>query len=63
MLSLATRNLTNCKSLVVTMNDDLHIVKVMKTNIDQFLCDVGVVMSFICIMPMLEVMHEFIKFA
>ncbi len=30
MVSFATRNLTNCKSMVVTMIDDLHIVKVMK---------------------------------
>ncbi len=36
MLSLATINLTNCKYAVMTMNDDLHIVKVMKTNLDQF---------------------------
>ncbi len=28
----------------------------------EFLCDVEVVMGFICILPMLEVVHELIKF-
>jgi hypothetical protein len=27
------------------------------------LCDVEVVMGFVCIMPMLKAMHELIKFA
>ncbi len=29
----------------------------------EFLCDVEVVMGFRCIMPMLELVHEIIKFA
>jgi hypothetical protein len=28
----------------------------------EFLCDVEIVMGIICIMPMLKVVHEFIKF-
>jgi hypothetical protein len=44
------------------MNDDLHAIETMRTNL-QFLCDVEVVMGFVCIMPMLKAMHELIKFA
>jgi hypothetical protein len=44
------------------MNDDLQAIEVTK-NIFEFLCDVKDVMGLTCIMPMLEVMHELIKFA
>jgi hypothetical protein len=44
------------------MNDDLHAIEVTK-NIFEFLCDVKVIMGLTCIMPMLEAMHELIKFA
>jgi hypothetical protein len=35
------------------MNDDLHAIKAMK-NILGFLCDVEVITSLTCIMPMLK---------
>jgi hypothetical protein len=44
------------------MNDDLHAIETMRTSL-QCLCDVEVVMGFICIAPMLKAMHELIKFA
>jgi hypothetical protein len=43
------------------MNDNLHAIATMRTSL-QFLCDVEVVMGFICITPMLKAMHELIKF-
>ncbi len=49
------RVLKEYKLLVVKMNDDFHFVPTVKLTLE-FLCDVEV------IMPMLEVVHEFIKF-
>jgi hypothetical protein len=53
-----------CKiwSLVVKMNDDMNIVVATKSNL-KYLCDVEVVLGLTCIMPLLEAMHAFIKFA
>jgi hypothetical protein len=48
--------------MVVNMHDDLHIVAVVKTNL-QYLCDIEVVMGLVCIMPLLELIHALIKFA
>jgi hypothetical protein len=50
------------KSLVVKMNDDFGMIKATRP-ILEFLCDVEVVLSLMCIMPMLEVVHDQIKFA
>jgi hypothetical protein len=44
------------------MNDDLGMIEVTRPTLE-FSCDVKVVMGFMCIMPMLEVVHDLIKFA
>jgi len=62
MLFIAKRVLVKYKSLVVRMNDDLGMIEVAKPTFE-FSCDVKVVMGFMCIMPMLEVVHDLIKFA
>jgi hypothetical protein len=62
MLSSTKRVLEEHKPLVVRKNDDFHAILITKTIIE-LLCDVEVVMGFTCIMPMLEVVHEVIKFA
>jgi hypothetical protein len=49
------------KTCVVKMNDGLHAIEVTRKKFE-FLCDVEVIMGFICIMPMLKVLHGFIKF-
>ncbi len=46
---------------IIRMNDDLHTIEVIRSTLE-FLYDVEIVMSFTCIMPMLNAMHEFIKF-
>jgi hypothetical protein len=43
------------------MNDDLHAIETIRGTLE-FLCDVKVVMGLICIMLMLEGLHELIKF-
>ncbi len=62
MLSLTKRVIVEYKSLVVKTNDDLEMIKATKPTLE-FLCDVEVVLGLICIMPMLEVVHDLIKFA
>ncbi len=42
------------------MNDDLGMIDVARPTLE-FSCDVKVVMGFMCIMPMLEVVHDLIK--
>jgi hypothetical protein len=44
------------------MNDDLGMIEIARPTLE-FLCDVKVVLGFMCIMPMLEVVHDLIKFA
>ncbi len=62
MLSLAKWVLIEYQFLVVRMNDDMHTIVATKTNL-QYLCDVEVFLGLICIIPFLEVVHAFIKFA
>jgi hypothetical protein len=62
MSSPTKKVLAKYKSLVVRMNDDLGMIEVARP-IFEFSCDVKVVMGFMCIMPMLEVVHDLIKFA
>ncbi len=62
MLFLAQWVLAEYETMVVNMHDDLHIVAVVKTNL-QYLCDIEVVMGLVCIMPLLELIHALIKFA
>jgi hypothetical protein len=50
------------KPLIMTMNNDLHVIPLAKKTLE-FLCDVEVVMGLKCIMPMLEIVLELIKFA
>ncbi len=61
MLSLTKWVPAKYRTLVVKMNDDLHIMVVTKTNL-QHLYDVEVVMGLTCIMPLLEAIHALIKF-
>jgi hypothetical protein len=42
------------------MNDDLHAIPTTKTTLE-FIRDVDIIMGFTYILPMLEVVHEFIK--
>jgi hypothetical protein len=62
MLSPAKRVLVKYKSLVVRMNYDLGMIEVARPTLE-FSCDVKVVLGFMCIMPMLGVVHDLIKFA
>jgi hypothetical protein len=62
MLFPAKRVLVKYKSLVVRMNDELGMIEVARPTLE-FLCDIKVVSGFMCIMPMLEVVHDLIKFA
>lgn len=43
------------------MNDGLHAIEARRSNFE-FVRDVQVVMGLIYIMPMLEILHGFIKF-
>jgi hypothetical protein len=61
MLSPTKKVLKEYKSLVVRVNNDLHVILVAKTTFE-FLCDVQVVIGLIHIMPTLWAVHEFIKF-
>jgi hypothetical protein len=61
MLCLAKKVLKEYKPLVVKQIEDIHAILVAKTTFE-FLFDVEIVMGVICIMPMLKVVHEFIKF-
>jgi hypothetical protein len=61
MLFFVKRILEEYKTFVVKMNNGLHAIEVTRINFE-FLCDVEVIMGFIYIMPMLEVLHGFIKF-
>ncbi len=62
MLFPIKRMLVEYKSVVVKMNENLRMIKTTRP-IFEFLCDAKVVLSFMCIMPMLEVVHDLIKFA
>jgi hypothetical protein len=62
MLSPIKRVLVEYKSMVVKMNDDLGMIKTTRP-IFEFLCDAKVVLGFMCITPMLEVVHDLNKFA
>jgi hypothetical protein len=62
MLSPAKWVLVEYWLLVVRMNDDMHIMAGMKTNL-QYFCDVELFLGLTCIMPFLEAVHAFIKFA
>jgi hypothetical protein len=62
MLSPTKRVLVEYKSLSVKMNDDLGMIRTTRPTLE-FLCDVQVVLSLMCIMRMLEVVHDLIKFA
>ncbi len=61
MLFFVNMVLEEYKTCVVKMNDGLHAIEVTRKKFE-FLCDVEVIMGFICIMPMLKVLHGFIKF-
>lgn len=61
MLFPTKKVLKEYESLVVRVNNDVHVILVAKTTFE-FLCDVQVVIGLIYIMPMLWVVHEFIKF-
>jgi hypothetical protein len=61
MLSPTKKILKEYESLVVKVNNDLHVILVAKTTFE-FLCDVQVVIGLMYIMHMLLVVHEFIKF-
>jgi hypothetical protein len=61
MLSFTKSVPTKYRTLVVKMNNDLHIMIATKTNLQQFY-DVEVVMGLTCIMPLLEAIHALIKF-
>jgi hypothetical protein len=52
MLSPTKKALKEYESMVVRMNNDLHVILVAKTTFE-FLCDVQVVIGLIYIMPML----------
>jgi hypothetical protein len=54
--------LAKYRFLVLRMNDDMHTMVASKTN-QQYLCDVEVFLGLTCIMPLLEAVHAFIKFA
>ncbi len=43
------------------MNDDMNILTTTKINL-RYLCDIEFIMGLICIMPLLEVRHVFMKF-
>jgi hypothetical protein len=49
------------KTLVVHMNNDLNHVVAAKTNLE-YMSNIEVVVRLMCIMPMLETIHAFIKF-
>jgi hypothetical protein len=53
--------LAQYKTLVVNMNDDLHIVATTKIN-SQYIYEIEMVMGLTCTMPLLEAIHVFIKF-
>ncbi len=61
MLFSTKKVLEEPKPLVVRKTDDFHAILITKTTIE-LLCDVVVVMGFTCIMPVLEIVHEIIKF-
>ncbi len=58
---LAKKLLEEYKPLVVKKIEHIHAILVAKTTFE-FLQDVEIVMGVICIMPMLKVVYEFIKF-
>jgi hypothetical protein len=60
MLSLAKSIFEKYKPFVVKMDDDLCAITTTKQF--ELLCDIEVVMGFACILPMLDVVHELIKF-
>jgi hypothetical protein len=54
MLSPTKKVVVKYMSLIVKMNEDLHAIKAMRTNLG-FSCDVEVIMGIIaCIMPILK---------
>ncbi len=61
MLSSMKKVFVEYKTLMVHTIDDLNRVVATKTNLE-YLCDIEVVMGLMCIMPMLKVVHAFIKF-
>ncbi len=62
MLSPPKKVFAKYKSLVVKMKDDLGMIEVARPTLE-FSSDAKVVLGFMCIMPMLEVVHDLIKFA
>jgi hypothetical protein len=48
------------KTLVVKMNDDATNNATISTNYE-LLCDVEIVMGLMCVLPMLEIMHNLNK--
>jgi hypothetical protein len=62
MLFLANRVLAKYKSFMIRMNDDLGTIEAARPTLE-FLCDAEVVLGLLCIMPMLEVINDLIKFS
>ncbi len=64
MLSLMKQVLAEYKIIMVKMHDDLYIYCARSKDQPPISCDIEVVsMGLACIMPMLEIIHAFIKFA
>jgi hypothetical protein len=61
MFNLLKRLLAKYKSLVVKMYVDAPKSKLAWDNLD-LLCDLELVLGLPCILPMLEIVHTFIKY-
>jgi hypothetical protein len=62
MLSSAKQVLVKYKSIVVKMIHDMNVMAITHTTFE-YLCVIEVAMGLTFIMPLLKVMHMFIKFA
>jgi hypothetical protein len=62
MLSLLKRVHDQYKSLVVKMCSNFEKIKYSPNNFE-LLCDLDLILGLPCVMPILEVVHSFIKYA
>jgi hypothetical protein len=61
MLSPTKRALSMYMPLIANMAKDIPSLMVAQVNF-KFFCDVNLLISFSCLMPMLETIHALIKF-
>jgi hypothetical protein len=62
MFSPSKGILNEHKPLIVKMAQDIATINTTKVNYE-LLCDVGTLLGFTCVFPLLEIMQGFSKFA